>query len=95
MARRLQDRFESIRLDTTVRSLTAESDGVVVVLVSGEGQPEEVRYDRVLVAVGRRPNSDGMGLTEAGIEVDEAGRLVVDQTGCTTVEHILDRKSVV
>jgi len=88
LARRLQDRFESIRLDTTVRSLTAESDGVVVVLVSGEGQPEEVRYDRVLVAVGRRPNSDGMGLTEAGIEVDEAGRVVVDQTGCTTVEHI-------
>jgi len=88
LARRLSDRFESIRLRTSVQSLSAESDGVVATLGSDPGEPEEVRYDRVLVAVGRLPNSDRLGLSEAGIEVDEAGRVVVDRSGRTSVEHV-------
>ena len=42
----------------------------------------------LLVAVGRRPNTDGLGLDRAGVDVDERGHIVVDDQLRTTAEHI-------
>lgn len=48
------------------------------------GQP----FDAVIFATGRRPNVDGLGLEAAGVRVDEAGRVVVDEWQDTSAERI-------
>lgn len=88
LARRLDSQFEAILLNTLVESLTVEGDEVSAVLVSADGERDVKTFDRVLVAVGRRPNSDGLGLAAAGIEMSEAGEVVVDAAGRTTCDHI-------
>src|SRR6056297_1134703 len=49
---------------------------------------EPVEADRVLVAVGRTPNTLGLGLDEVGVELDERGRVKVDEAFRTSVEGI-------
>lgn len=61
-----------------------EGEEVVALLDDGT----EVRADLLLVATGRVPNSDGMGLDVAGVEVREDGRVRVDQHGRTTAEGV-------
>jgi mycothione reductase len=65
---------------------TARQRGEEVVLTLTDG--EEVAADLLLVATGRRPNSDGMDLDVAGVEVREDGRIRVDEFGRTTAEGI-------
>lgn len=57
------------------------------VTVSVEGA-DDVVADRVLVATGRRPNSEGIGLEEAGVQVDAQGRVVVDARFATSAEGV-------
>ncbi len=49
---------------------------------------EPIAADRVLVAVGRRPNTAGLGLEELGIALDEGGRIVVDDMFRTSAESV-------
>jgi NAD(P) transhydrogenase len=49
---------------------------------------EIVSSERVLVALGRVPNSDGLGLEHAGVELDAQGRITVDVHGCTSASHV-------
>jgi dihydrolipoamide dehydrogenase len=78
LARSLESRLERIHLDTKVAAL-AEQDGAVrAVLEPKGGEGREERYDRVLVAVGRRPNSSGIGLDTTTVELDEHGFIQVN-----------------
>ncbi len=52
------------------------------------GEPEEMTADVVLVAVGRKPYTDGLGLAEAGVALDERGRVKVDAHYATNVPGI-------
>lgn len=52
------------------------------------GKPETLDADVVLVAIGRRPYTEGLGLENAGIEKDDRGRVVIDQEYRTKVPHI-------
>jgi dihydrolipoamide dehydrogenase len=56
-------------------------------VVEVEGS-EPIEADRVLVAVGRKPNTEGLGLQNAGVAVDERGRVVIDDSFRTNVEGI-------
>ncbi len=49
---------------------------------------EPIRCDRVLLAVGRKANTDNLGLESAGVRLDEAGRILVDATYATSVPGI-------
>lgn len=60
------------------------SEGVVV----SYNEDQKVRADAVLVAIGRRPATDGLGLDNAGIEVDDHGAVVVDEYLKTTAEGV-------
>jgi mercuric reductase len=66
-----------LRLGTSVERVSPAGDGV---LVEGAGPSgaASVEAARLLVATGRRPNSDGMGLEEAGVRLDADGSTVVD-----------------
>lgn len=52
------------------------------------GQPDPLIADAVLVATGRRPNTDGLGLESAGIETGPAGEIVVDSNAMTSCPSI-------
>jgi dihydrolipoamide dehydrogenase len=71
------------RLGVRVQGAVAGSDGVTVRLEDGE-----VHADQLLVAVGRRPNSGGVGLEEAGVEVDQKGFIKVDEWMRTTAPGV-------
>lgn len=89
LERRLKKQLSEILLETKVSALDEEPDGVRVTLEGQEGEASERRYDAVLVAVGRRPNSEHLGLAELGIELDERGFVPVDALRRTRLEHIL------
>ncbi|RYZ02790.1 MAG: dihydrolipoyl dehydrogenase [Myxococcales bacterium] len=78
MAREAERIFEKqgieFKLGARVTSAKREGDEVVVGI---EGQ-ESVRCDRLLVAVGRTPNTDHLGLASVGIELDPRGRIPID-----------------
>lgn len=86
--KRLEGRFESILLKTKVTSLTDGGDHIRVGLEGADGA-EEKRFDRVLVSIGRRPNSGGIGLENTNVEVTDRGFVAVDKTQQTRDPHIL------
>ncbi len=74
-----------VRLGLTVQALTPrEGGGAHVTLSDGSTLDPEV----VLVATGRVPNSDDMGLAQAGVEVEDDGRVRVDAYGRTTAPDV-------
>ncbi len=72
------------KLGSKVTGARVEGDGCVVEV---EGT-EPIRCDRVLVAVGRRPNTEGVGLETVGVELDERGRIPVDAHFATTAPGV-------
>ncbi len=83
----LQDLFETIHLNTRVADL-AERDNEVAVELSREGDQSEHTFDRVLVAVGRRPNSADIGLDNTAVKLDDNGFIEVDAKLRTAEENI-------
>ena len=78
----------NFRLGTAVKSAKANKSGVVVDITSGDGDVEKLTADIVLVAVGRRPSTDGLGLEEVGVNLDERGRVLVDEDFETNIPGI-------
>lgn len=85
--RRIKKRYEAIYLKTKVTQIVAGESGLTVTF-EGENAPEPQTYDRILVAVGRRPNGCAIGAEEIGIQVNERGFIPVDQQMRTTLPHI-------
>jgi dihydrolipoamide dehydrogenase len=85
--KRIEKRYEAIYLKTKVGKIEALPGGLMVTF-EGEQAPEPQLYDRVLLAVGRRPNGRGIGAEAAGVTVDERGFIPVDRQMRTNVPHI-------
>jgi pyruvate/2-oxoglutarate dehydrogenase complex dihydrolipoamide dehydrogenase (E3) component len=77
----------SVRLDAECITLRPHADGVTVGVSCASGEPEVVG-SHVLLAVGRRPNTDDLGLENAGVAVDARGHITVDDQLRTGVEGI-------
>jgi dihydrolipoamide dehydrogenase len=84
LRKRISERYEAIHVETNVVTVKAQKGGIKVELSSGESQV----YDRVLVAVGRRPNGSLVGAEAAGVEVDPDGFIRVDRQMRTNVPWI-------
>ena len=79
----------TFKLGSKVTAVGRSSSGhVVTIEPSGGGEAETVEADVVLVAIGRVPYTDGLGLAEAGVEVDGRGRIMVDDYLKTSVDGI-------
>ncbi len=87
LARRIGKLYEKILLGTKVTAVEAAKKGLKVHF-QGQAAPETDVFDRVLVAVGRRPNGALLGAEQAGVLVDEEGFIAVDAQQRTNVPHI-------
>ncbi len=88
LRRSLEKRGISIKTGTKALSAKSEEDGLEVELETKDGGSEKVSVDKVLVAVGRRPNGSGFGLEEIGVEVDERGFVSVNDHLQTNLPHV-------
>jgi dihydrolipoamide dehydrogenase len=79
--------YDNIYLKTKVTRIEAKAEGLEV-FFEGEGAPASDTFDKVLLAVGRRPNGGLIGADKAGVTVDERGFIPVDRTQKTNVPHI-------
>jgi dihydrolipoamide dehydrogenase len=87
LAKRLEGRFEEIRLKTKVTAVKAQKSGLKVTMEGPDGSEDKL-FDKVLAAVGRRPNGALISLDKAGVAVDERGFVPVDNQMRTNQPHI-------
>lgn len=82
-----KDNF-TLLLSTKVTAVEAKKDGLYVTF-EGKNAPEKaVRFDKILVAVGRKPNGKLLDVEKAGVQVDDRGFINVDKQLRTNVAHI-------
>lgn len=84
---KIKKEYENIFVDTSVKSIEALMEGLKVTY-EGKSAPESAVFDKVLVAVGRKPNGNLIDADKAGINVDERGFISVDKQQRTNVNHI-------
>ncbi|MGD8522518.1 MAG: dihydrolipoyl dehydrogenase [Desulfobacterales bacterium] len=85
--RRLKTIFENISLNTKVITLNENENGVDVSF-DGDIDNSEQTFDRVLVAIGRQPASQDLGLENTSVKLDERGFVIVDEQQRTADERI-------
>ena len=85
--KRIEKRYEAIYLKTKVTKIEAKTEGLNIIF-EGENAPQPQVYDRVLLAVGRRPNGLEINAEAAGVEVNERGFIPVDKQQRSNVPHI-------
>ena len=93
LTKRIAKDYDAIWLGTKVTAMSAGADGLTVSFDSSASKdkakaPETAVFDKVLVAVGRRPNGTLIGAEAAGVFVDERGFVPVDKQQRTNVSHI-------
>ncbi len=85
---RIKKRFEAIYTNTKCAKVEAKADGIWVTF-EGNGAPTEPqKFDKVLVAAGRRPNGKLIGAENAGVIVQDNGFIPADKQQRTNVAHI-------
>ena len=85
--KRIEKRYEAIYLKTKVTKIEAQAEGLNITF-EGDNAPQPQLYDRVLLAVGRRPNGRELNAEAAGVMVNERGFIPVDKQQRSNVPHI-------
>lgn len=87
--------LEQLLRDDGIRIMTGAGatrvsrvDGTIELTVTANGDEQQLSGSDLLVAIGRRPNTDGLGLDEAGVSLDERGHVIVDDRLRTTAEGV-------
>ena len=88
LQKRLEQQFAAIHLSAKLLALVDKKDAIEATFEAG-GKKQVQQFSRVLLSVGRRPNSDGLGLENTKVEVDPQGFVVVDPQRRTADPHIL------
>ena len=86
--RYVKKQYDKILLETSVTKVEAKDDGLWVTFEGDKAPKEPQRFDKILSAVGRRPNGDKLNLQAAGVQVDERGFISVDKQLKTNVANI-------
>jgi dihydrolipoamide dehydrogenase len=87
LSRRLEEIFEAIHFNTRVKTLEERGDRVDVTLEGEVDQPQQ-SFERVLIAIGRAPSTQGLGLETTKVETDNQGFVKVDEQRRTTHSQI-------
>lgn len=81
--KRMEKIFDAIMLNTSVVDVREEGEGIRVTFDGPNVKEREQVFDRVLVSVGRKPNSEIVGLEKTGVTVDQRGFIVVNEAAQT------------
>jgi len=88
LSKRLQGLFAEILLNTTVVSLAEQKNSIKVSLKGSDAKSQEKIFDKVLISVGRKPNSKNIGLENTKVEISDKGFIKVDGQRRTSVPSI-------
>jgi dihydrolipoyl dehydrogenase len=87
LLKKIKGQYEAIYLNTKVVKIETQDEGLKVTF-EGKDAPEEVIYDKILVAVGRSPNGKLINAEAAGVNVTDYGFIEVNAQMQTNVPHI-------
>lgn len=87
LMKRIKSKYKDIILGARVTEIKAQKNGLKVSF-EGKNAPATQVFDKVLVAVGRRPNGLKLGAEKAGVTVEESGFIPVDSQMRTNIPHI-------
>lgn len=85
---RFKQQGGTIHFETSAKGVEERGDHAVLLAQDKAGKPLEIPCDRVIVAIGFRPNSEGIGLEAAGVQIDQRGFVPVDPHCRTNVPSI-------
>jgi dihydrolipoamide dehydrogenase len=97
LQREMKKQKIGLALNRTVQEVQTSGEGLRITLGDAlqpdagpgkDSRPEVLEAERLLVCIGRRPNTDGMGLSELGVELGEQGWILVDERMATSVPHV-------
>jgi dihydrolipoyl dehydrogenase len=88
VVRRSEQRFEKILTDSKVVRVEERKGGGYDVTIEHQGKETVESFDQVLVAIGRKPNTDNIDIEKTDVEVNERGFITVDDQNRTTVKNI-------
>lgn len=86
--KRLKKDFDEILLETKVAKVEKAKKGLTVTFETKDGKSREEMFDKVLVSVGRKPNTSGLGLENTGINLTDRNFVVVDEQRKTDDDSI-------
>jgi dihydrolipoamide dehydrogenase len=84
----ISKKYDTIMLGTSVEKVEAKKEGLWVSFKGAQAPKDRVRYDQILVSVGRKPQTQQIGLEKAGISVNERGFIPVNNQMQTLVPNI-------
>ncbi len=84
LEKRLQKIFSAIKVSTKVTKMEESKSGIAVTFEDGSGKSSTEEYDKVLVAIGRKPNSKNLGLENTKVKVNEKGFITINGQRQTT-----------
>ena len=88
LQKRVKSLFESIMVETKVISLEEVKSGIKVIFEDNKSKKIERIFDKVLISIGRKPNSKNLGLENTKVEINEMGFIKVDNQLRTTDKNI-------
>ena len=88
LARKLKKQFEEIYLSTKITNVKPSRPKGLTVTMEKNGETSTKKFDQVLVAVGRKPNTKNMGLENTTITINEKGFITVDKCQKTNIDNI-------
>jgi dihydrolipoamide dehydrogenase len=89
LAKRIEKKFAAILLKSKVLKVEEKKNGLAVFYEDQDGKAHSQTFEKVLISVGRTPNTKGIGLEAAGIKVSARGFIEVDEQRRTSQPHIL------
>lgn len=79
LERRLKSKLEAVLLETKVVELKETNDGIKVTLEGKNVKESEMTFDKVLISIGRKPVTEGLGLENTKVKINERGFISVDK----------------
>ncbi len=88
LAKRVEKKFDKVMLNSKVLSLKEAEGGIKVSIQDGEGKVSEQVYDYVLMSIGRRPETKGLGIENTKVKTNQKGWIVVNDQLRTDDQNI-------
>ncbi len=88
LAKKLRKMGVEVLVNTKAKSWEEKGDRAVLTVELADGKTATIDADKILVSVGRRPNSEDLGLADAGVAVDKRGYITVDDQLRTSVPGV-------